>query len=71
LAADEDDESLTCGWLCQLDRWLEKTDSEIQGYVETGERSTLEDFEEDTDDTDYSYFKYRVKFSQDATDRLA
>ena len=67
---DVDDESLDCGWFCQLDRWLARTDSEVQGYVETGERSTLEDFEEDLDDTDYSYFKYRMKFSQDATEQI-
>ena len=66
----EEDEDLTCGWFCQLDRWLGRTDSEVQGYFEMGERSTLEDFEEDPDDTDYSYIKYRVKFFQDVTDRL-
>ena len=43
----EEDEDLTCGWFCQLDRWLGRTDSEVQGYFEMGERSTLEDFEED------------------------
>ena len=50
--------------------WLKRTDAEISGYIETGERSVVEDFEEAAADTDYSCMKYHLKFSRQISKRF-
>lgn len=45
-------------------------DSEIKLYVESGKRSTTEDFEDVAQADDYRYQKYYFKFKQELNDRL-
>ena len=45
-------------------------DSEVKTYMETGKRSTDEDFEEATVGEDYKYQKYYFKFKQQVSDVL-
>lgn len=43
----------------------------FSGYTEVGKRSTVEDYEEEDTDDDYTYRKYHLKFRQEVSDRLS
>lgn len=43
----------------------------VKGYIEAGERSTAEDYDEEDGDDDYIYRKYHLKFDQEMSERLS
>ena len=51
--------------------WLAETDTEISGYIEGGARSTLEDLEDVSADSDYTYAKYNLRFGQALTESFS
>ncbi|MFC1582574.1 hypothetical protein ACFL4W_03435 [Planctomycetota bacterium] len=57
-------EARPTGPLEWLSTWLDETEAQAFVFYEVGERSSLDDFEDNSIDSDYDYHKEQVKWSQ-------
>lgn len=57
-------------FVCILPFDFEAAASVLSGYVETGESSTAQDYQEEDNDEDYSYQNYHLRLAQQASPRL-